>query len=183
MYDAMHRMRHVSACGSKLLCRCRCSVLWMHWLACDAASDACMIWQQVLQRPFGVIVHAQVSLNITMNVHAQTFVFGCCTGGICSDACCLFVVLDVHGQMCVKLLNVLDVHGQMCVVCPAWSDVCQVAECVGCAWSDVCCVPCSMGIETRHAWGMTETSPIGTSGSLKVLLSASASHNSTCIMG
>ncbi|DBB00704.1 hypothetical protein WJX82_010903 [Trebouxia sp. C0006] len=25
----------------------------------------------------------------------------------------------------------------------------------------------SMGIETRHAWGMTETSPIGTSGSLK----------------
>ncbi len=142
-----------------------------------------------------------------MNVHAQTFVFGCCTGGICSDACCLFVVLDVHGQMCVKLLNVLDVHGQMCVVldvhgqmcvkllnvwdvhgqmcvmCPAWSDVCQVAECVGCAWSDVCCVPCSMGIETRHAWGMTETSPIGTSGSLKVLLSASASHNSTCIMG
>ena len=26
----------------------------------------------------------------------------------------------------------------------------------------------SMGIETRHAWGMTETSPIGTSGCLKV---------------
>ncbi len=30
-------------------------------------------------------------------------------------------------------------------------------------------VACSMGIETRHAWGMTETSPIGTSGCLKVL--------------
>ena len=26
----------------------------------------------------------------------------------------------------------------------------------------------SMGIETRHAWGMTETSPIATAGSLKV---------------
>ena len=37
---------------------------------------------------------------------------------------------------------------------------------------------CSMGIEVRHAWGMTETSPIATAGTLKVccIISFSCEH-------
>ena len=98
-------------------------------------------------------------LDVALAVHGLMYIVGCCVGCAWSDVC-----------------QVAEFAGGMC------SDVCHVAECAKCTCSDVCCVPCSMGIETRHAWGMTETSPIGTSGCLKVYSSAFALHNSTCIM-
>ena len=91
-------------------------------------------------------------------VHGLMYIVECCVGCAWSDNC-----------------QVAEFAGCLC------SDVCHVADCAKCLCSDVCCVPCSMGIETRHAWGMTETSPIGTSGCLKVPLVSLCMHSSTCV--
>ena len=150
--------------AERCMMRCTECVLWTHWLAHDDASGVCIIWQQLLQRLFW----SECACS------GLCPVVGYCTGCTCSDACC-WMLHWMHMLRCMLLVAFVGC---------AWSDVCHIAEFAGCMCSDVCCAPCSMGIETRHAWGMTETSPIGTSGCLKVHLSASAQqplHSSICI--
>lgn len=124
-------MRCIEVC-----CACTSWRVMMH----IDASDACMIWWQVLLRLFwgecacsgvccvggcctGYILRCLL-LDVTLAVHALMYIVGCCVECAWSDVCQVAefagcMCSDVRAQMYVRFLNVLDVCGQMYTVCPA----------------------------------------------------------------